>query len=77
MPAMAFDEKLARRVRDILAAHENVSEKKMFGGLAFLISGNMCCGILDDQLMVRVGPERYTEALSDRTCARWTSRAGH
>lgn len=61
---MAYDEKLAERVRNALAARSRVTEKKMFGGLAFLVSGRMCCGILGDTLMVRVGPERYAAALS-------------
>jgi len=41
-----------------------VDEKKMFGGLAFMLNGNMCCGIIRDDLMVRVGPEQYADALA-------------
>lgn len=41
-----------------------VSERKMFGGLCFMSSGNMCFGIIDSELMVRVGPDAYTEALA-------------
>jgi TfoX/Sxy family transcriptional regulator of competence genes len=59
---MAFSEALAGRVRVLLAGRP-VTEKRMFGGLAFLHSGNMCCGILGEELMVRVGPEAYAEAL--------------
>ena|SRR5687767_5455374 len=61
---MAFDESLAERVRDELAVHGGVTERKMFGGLAFMLHGNMCCGIVDDRLMVRVGPDAYDEALA-------------
>jgi TfoX/Sxy family transcriptional regulator of competence genes len=62
---MAYDEKLAERVREILARHEGLSERKMFGGIAFMLRGNMCCGVLKDDLMVRVGAERYEEALAE------------
>ena len=61
---MAYDEELAGRVRRALAPREGLSEKKMFGGIAFMLRGNMCCGIVRDQLMVRVGPERYDDALA-------------
>lgn len=60
---MAYDERLADRVRDLLAERE-VREQKMFGGLAFMVSGHMCCGLLGDELMVRVGPAGYADALS-------------
>ncbi|VGO14929.1 hypothetical protein PDESU_03499 [Pontiella desulfatans] len=60
---MAYDEGLAERIREILADVPDVTEKKMFGGLCLLVSGNMCCGIIDDILMARVGPEQYEECL--------------
>lgn len=60
---MAFDEGLAQRLREILAERDDVVEKKMFGGLAFMLSGNMCCGVVGDELMARVGPEQYESAL--------------
>lgn len=60
---MAFSEALAGRVRRLLVGREPVTEKRMFGGLAFLHRGNMCCGILGEELMVRVGPEAYPSAL--------------
>ena len=63
---MPYDERLAQRVRDALVRRRGVSEKKMFGGLTFLINGNMSCGIVGNELMVRVGPIRYAEALSKR-----------
>ena len=61
---MPFDEELARRLRETLAHRDDVIEKKMFGGLAFMVSGNMCCGVVDDTLMARVGPDQYDEALA-------------
>ncbi|MGC2047794.1 MAG: TfoX/Sxy family protein [Gallionella sp.] len=61
---MAYDEGLAERLRDLLKQHKNVSEKKMFGGLAFMLGGHMFVGILGDRIMARVGPAGYAEALS-------------
>jgi TfoX/Sxy family transcriptional regulator of competence genes len=61
---MAFDEGLAHRVREQFADQPTVVEKKMFGGLAFMIQGNMSVGILGDTLMVRVGPDDYEAALA-------------
>jgi TfoX/Sxy family transcriptional regulator of competence genes len=61
---MAFDETLAARVREILGPVAGFSEKKMFGGLCFLLHGNMCCGVLKDELVLRVAPERAQELLS-------------
>ena len=61
---MAYDEGLAQRVRSVLADQPWVSEKRMFGGLTFMLGGNMCCGVMKQELMVRVGPDRYDEALS-------------
>ena len=54
---MAFDESLADRIRDVLVARAGVSERKMFGGIAFMIAGNMACGVIGDDLMVRLGPD--------------------
>jgi TfoX/Sxy family transcriptional regulator of competence genes len=61
---MAYDEALAGRVRTVLQDQPEIKEKKMFGGLAFMLRGNMCCGIVKDELMVRVGPARYEAALA-------------
>jgi TfoX/Sxy family transcriptional regulator of competence genes len=60
---MAFDDGLAERVRGLLTDEPNVSERKMFGGLCFMSSGNMCFGLVGSELMVRVGPDAYDEAL--------------
>ncbi|MBS1878366.1 MAG: TfoX/Sxy family protein, partial [Actinobacteria bacterium] len=54
---MAFDEALADRVRDVLAARPELSERRMFGGVAFMLAGNMCCGVIGDDLMVRLGED--------------------
>lgn len=61
---MPYDERLAERVREVLKGGRGVSERKMFGGLAFMLRGNMSCGVLEDRLMVRVGPESYEKALT-------------
>src|SRR5262245_39472068 len=60
---MAFDETLAYRVRALLAGVRGFSERKMFGGLCFLLHGNMCCGVLKDELVVRMESERAQEVL--------------
>lgn len=58
---MAYDEGLAERVRGVLDGRGDVAEKKMFGGIAFMLRGHMSVGIVKDELMVRVGPESYAE----------------
>ena len=63
---MAYDEQLAERVRDALALREDVTERKMFGGIAFMLAGNLACGVLGDDLIVRVGPEEHERALAER-----------
>ncbi len=60
---MGFDRSLAQRVREVLAEDSVVDEKKMFGGIAFMVSGNMCCGVIENNLMGRVGAEQYENAL--------------
>ena len=61
---MAYDEKLAERIRKVVGDGPEISERKMFGGLAVMHHGNMVCGVVRDELMVRVGPESYEEALA-------------
>ena len=70
---MSYDENLAARIRVILSDRDDVVEKKMFGGLCFMVSGVMCCGLTKGDFMVRVGPERYEDALTQPTRARWIS----
>jgi TfoX/Sxy family transcriptional regulator of competence genes len=53
---MAFDEILAERVRSLLGARPDVDERRMFGGIGFLIAGNMCCGVNGEELIARVDP---------------------
>jgi TfoX/Sxy family transcriptional regulator of competence genes len=62
---MPFDEGLAERIRGVLSEESEVAEKRMFGGVAFLVHGHMCVGIVKDQLMVRVGPEAYEALLKE------------
>ncbi len=60
---MAFDAKQAERVRNALGHIHGTTEKKMFGGLAFLRHGNMCCGVLNNKLVARIGPNVYNASL--------------
>ena len=62
---MAYDEGLATRVRDVIGDRPGVDEKKMFGGLAFLLNGNMACGVRGDDLMVRVAADAADAALRE------------
>lgn len=61
---MSYDEALALRIRALLADRSDVVERKMCGGLCFMVNGRMCCGLTKTDFMVRVGPEQYEEALS-------------
>ena len=61
---MAYDEALAARIRTAFEGQPGVAEKKMFGGVAFMVDGNMACGVTSDEPMVRVGPDNYEDALS-------------
>ena len=61
---MAFSTHLADRIRAALAERDDVEEKKMFGGLCFMVAGHMCVGIVGDDLMVRVGPDAYEASLA-------------
>lgn len=61
---MSYDPRLAERVRAVLAARPAIDERAMFGGLCFLADGKMVCGLVGDELMVRVGPEAWDEALA-------------
>ncbi|NTV53396.1 MAG: TfoX/Sxy family protein [Candidatus Firestonebacteria bacterium] len=63
---MAYDADLADKVRAILATKPGFSEKNMFGGLCFLLAGNMCCGIVGDKLMLRVDPDETAALLKEK-----------
>lgn len=62
---MNYDPAAAERVRHTLSGRSDVAEKKMVGGMSFLVSGNMCCGVTGMALMVRVGAERREQALRE------------
>jgi TfoX/Sxy family transcriptional regulator of competence genes len=72
---MAFDEPLAARIRAWLAGAPGLSERKMFGGIAFMVNGNMCAGVIREDLMARVGAPYYDAALQ-RPGARLMDFAG-
>ena len=61
---MAYDERLAQRIRNALTGNRAITERKMFGGIAFLRKGLMFVGILDSSLMARVGKENQADSLS-------------
>ena len=66
---MAYDEGLAARVDDVLRDHPalgglDVVEKRMFGGVGYMVRGNMACGVNGEDVIVRVGPDAYDEALA-------------
>ena len=61
---MAYDDGLAQRVREALSARPDLTERKMFGGLCFMLGGNMCAGIVGEELMLRVGPDAYQDSLA-------------
>ena len=67
---MAFSEALAERIRQGLARRKNVEEKKMFGGIGFLLNGNLLVGVRKDSLLVRLGPEQSDDQLKG-----WIQRA--
>ena len=60
---MAFDEALAERIRECLSRRKSVEQKKMFGGIGFLLNGNMLVGVWKNSLIVRVGPDGYEDAM--------------
>src|SRR5437588_936393 len=68
---MAFDERLAERIRGSLGRRKGLVEKKMFGGIAFLLNGNMCVGIHKSDLIVRLAPEETDKALAQRHTRRF------
>ncbi|HEX2884694.1 MAG TPA: TfoX/Sxy family protein [Candidatus Limnocylindria bacterium] len=61
---MAYDQVLAERIRAALAGRDNVTEQKMFGGIAFMVNGRMAVGVTGDKLMVRVGAEAHEAAVA-------------
>jgi len=65
---MAYDEELADRIREKLAQLPEMTEKEMFGGIAFMYHGKMCVGIIQDELMCRIDPGLYEEVLEKNGC---------
>lgn len=62
---MSYDERTAARIRAVLARRRDVVERKMFGGLTFMVNGAMCCGVTSEALVVRVGPAAYERTLAE------------
>jgi len=66
---MAYNEKLAERVREIISStHKNIEEKSMFGGLCFMVDNKMCVGVEKERLMVRLDPVKYDEVIELEGC---------
>ena len=65
---MAYNEKLSDRIREALADVPNVEEKQMFGGACYMVDGKMCVGVVKDEMMCRIGPDIYQEALEKKGC---------
>ncbi len=63
---MAYDEKLAERIRHAFKGRRDIAERKMFGGLAFLLQGRMCCGIVGDDLTGRVSADEFDAVMRGR-----------
>ncbi|HYC29751.1 MAG TPA: TfoX/Sxy family protein [Chitinophagaceae bacterium] len=67
---MAYNEKLADRVRERIAeTHKNIEEKKMFGGLCFMVNDKMCIGVEKERLMLRIDPGKYDEVMEKEGCS--------
>ena len=62
---MAYDERITAKVRMLIADEADLTEKKMFGGIAFLIGGNMACGVNKEDLIVRIDPDEHQAALAE------------
>jgi TfoX/Sxy family transcriptional regulator of competence genes len=62
---VAYDEELATKIADVLAEQGDFDERKMFSGIAFMVKGHMCCGVINEDLMLRLGPEGAAKALDD------------
>lgn len=66
---MSFNEKLAQQVREIITVtHDHIEEKKMFGGLCFMVNNKMCVGVEKERLMVRLDPQKYDEVIMMDGC---------
>lgn len=65
---MAYNQALAERIWQALEGYDDVEEKKMMGGVTFMVNGKMCVGIIKDELMCRIDPDIYEEALNRKGC---------
>lgn len=65
---MAYNEKLALRIQNALAELPDVEEKRMFGGICFMVNGKMCVGVIKDDMMCRIDPDVYEAALEKNGC---------
>jgi TfoX/Sxy family transcriptional regulator of competence genes len=63
---MAYNPQLLERIRAVLAQRTDVTEKKMFGGVAFMVRGNMACGPHGDNLLIRIGEEAAAKAMTEK-----------
>jgi hypothetical protein len=73
---MAYDQGLATRIREAIGDRSGLAEKQMFGGLAFLVHGNMACGVRGDDLIVRLAPTPPSPSRASRGSGPSTSPAG-
>ena len=62
---MPYDEELAERVRDAISMRDGLSEREMFGGIGFMLGGNMACGVIGEDLIVRLAPQDAERALAE------------
>jgi TfoX/Sxy family transcriptional regulator of competence genes len=63
---VAYDKELAERVKEVLDEHPDVDERKMFGGITFMVRGHMCCGVLNDDLVLRLDPGKAAALLKSK-----------
>ncbi|MFN2275441.1 MAG: TfoX/Sxy family protein [Anaerolineales bacterium] len=62
---MGYDRKLAERIAHALKAEPGISEREMFGGIGYMLQGNMACGVINDEMIVRVGPDAWDQRLQE------------
>jgi TfoX/Sxy family transcriptional regulator of competence genes len=65
---MAYDERIADRIREMLVDQPEIEEKQMMGGVAFMVNNKMCVGVIKDEMMARIDPDMYEEALEKPGC---------
>jgi TfoX/Sxy family transcriptional regulator of competence genes len=65
---MAYNESISNRIREALAEIPNVEEKRMFGGICYMVDGKMCIGVAQDEMMCRIGEDNYEAALERKGC---------